>query len=69
MKRYSTVAQWSETFNKITNVEVCVVTCSRARKQRAAYNFRVIVQEMSAAFYRHNIVKIRFMTNKYADTY
>ena len=45
MKRYSTVAQWSETFNRITNVEVCVVTCSRARKQRAAYNFRVIVQE------------------------
>ena len=45
MKRYSTVAQWPETFNRITNVEVCVVTCSTARKQRAAYNFRVIVQE------------------------
>ena len=31
--------------------------------------FGLLFKKMSAAFYLHNIVKIRFMTTKYASTY
>ena len=66
MKRHSTVTHWSETFNRITNVElkVCVVTCSRERKQQAAYNFRVTVQENVCCTLLLQYRKIRFMRTK-----